>query len=71
MQYFLLKRAEEDWDYDQYHGFVIAAKDEAQAREIAQERAGWPNWKDPTRVTCTVLTKPKKAGIILADFHAG
>lgn len=37
MNLYVLKM--EDVDWDQYRGFVVAAEDEAEARQIAQDRA--------------------------------
>lgn len=67
----------EHWPkYDAYHGFVIQASDERQARSLADatqgEREYSHPWLDPTRTWCKELVPKGLLGkIIMEDFHAG
>ncbi len=70
--------------YDVYIKFVIAAYNEQEAREIAQDagadecrKSGFngyykiPFWTDSTKTNATVLKVDKNTKIIAADFRAG
>lgn len=68
------------WGYDTHAGFVIRAKTEKDAREIAHGRSYWnenmdhPNeapWLDPDYTTCNELKQSGEPGVILSDFRAG
>ena len=74
MKLWLVERTDE-WDYDQYSGFVIRADSEETARALANEKGGWPgrytSWTAPSNIRCVELTADGEAGIILHSFHAG
>ena len=72
MKIFLLGRVE-GADYDEYNAKVIRAKNEKQARELANERRGGGGkiWTDEKEVTCVVVTAAGKAEEILGSFNAG
>lgn len=61
--------------YDCNIGFVIAAKDENQARAIADAEAadeGKGFWIDAARSSCTEIVRGNlKPGIVLESFNAG
>ena len=70
--------------YDVYTKFVIAAYNEQEAREIAQDAGadecresdfnGYykiPFWTDYTKTNATILKVDKDTKIIAADFRAG
>lgn len=63
--------------YDCYHGFVIAADDEQEARKLAHERgadekrANRNAWLSAKYSDCVELVAGDTSGIILSDFHAG
>jgi hypothetical protein len=74
------------WGYDCYHGAVIRAKTEKDAREMmptadeapyhwdlkAGEKIVDDNpWLDPQRTACVQLTVAGEAEVIITDFHAG
>jgi hypothetical protein len=57
--------------YDVAVGFVVAAKNEAQARALAAEEAGGEGkdaWLKDVYSDCEPL-KPTEAGVILRDFN--
>jgi hypothetical protein len=65
-------------DYDSYEGFVVRAKNEDQARAIAQARIADERldnehfWLNPKYSSCEVLTaRGGQVGILLASFNAG
>lgn len=70
MKIYLLKRAEDDWGYDEASGFVVIAKDAKEARQLCEGQ-----WGDFVPTTKTVKIRELKAGnkaqIVLRDFHAG
>lgn len=71
MKIFLLERiGAVGWD--EYTGKVIVAKDEARAREIANQDTGDEGtiWNDPQKVSCVVVDKTVE-GIVLESFNAG
>jgi hypothetical protein len=66
------------WYYDSQHAIVVRAKNEKEARELANQDAGDVTrfgksdiWLDPTRVVCVVLTHAGKPGVVIVDFRAG
>jgi hypothetical protein len=67
---YLLERKE--CGYDEYGAKVIIAKDEARARELANEQVGDEGqvWTDASQVTCTIVDT-KKEMVVSAEFHAG
>lgn len=65
------------WWYDKSFGFVVRAKDEASAREIAHYEAGKENletdiadepWKDANYSTCVELSAEGPAEMVMRDF---
>lgn len=70
MKIYLLERKE--CGYDEYGAKVIVAKNEARAREMANEQVGDEGkiWTDETQVTCTIVDL-KKEMVVSAEFHAG
>lgn len=68
-----------NYSWDDYIGFVIRAKNETHAREIAAGKddnwRGTPGikWMKPEKVSVVALSKVKTpgGGIILDSFHAG
>lgn len=79
MKLWLLKRADGDWGYDEYKGFVVRANSETEARRIAYEAAHsvensmsrelW--WLDLGRVSCVEVTTDGAAEVVLASLNAG
>lgn len=69
---------ENPWErwYDKNFGFVIRAKTEADAREMANVNAGDEKdtcrdiWKNPNYSTCVELSKTGEAEIIIADYRS-
>ena len=72
----------EPW-YNKAFGFVVRAKTEADARQIASGNAGeetrsFPHrrtgqsdaWENPTLSRCVELHQDGKKGLVLRDFHA-
>ena len=72
MKIYLLERVD-GADYDEYDAKVIRAKNEKQAREIANERTGDEGkiWVDEKEVTCVVVPAAGEAEEILGSFKAG
>lgn len=82
MNLYVLTRINEDGskgaDFDEAAGFVVAAGDEDQARDLACDQAGdegsWV-WQDDARSECHLIghaTVPgQEAGVLMRDFHAG
>lgn len=63
-------------DYDEWAGFVIAAKSEARALEIAKERAGCEEGRhyevaSMRAVLIAESSRFMREGIVIEDFHAG
>ena len=67
--------------YDKAFGFIVRAKNEKEARALAQAEAGdeaWDNqfrsgipaWTDPKNSTCEPLSARGEAGIVMQDFAA-
>lgn len=67
--------------YDKSFGFVIRAKTEIEARNIAHDNGGDENymryqdndikpWLDSNYSTCLELTKKGETGLIMLDFHS-
>ena len=72
------------WGYDCYHGAVIRAKTEEEARKMMptgdEADYHWENfgqvidynpWLDANVTVCEPLTVTGEAEIIITDFHAG
>lgn len=68
--------------YDKVHGFVVRAKSEQHAREIAQKNGSdectcWTAntktpWLDPKYTTCKVLSaRSGEAGLVMRDYMPG
>lgn len=70
MEIYLLER--DDWGYDEFDAKVIVAKDELEAREIANMNVGDEGriWTDPTKVRCKKINTIE-AGEVSTSFHAG
>ena len=81
-----LLRAKEGVGYDSFDGFVISAKNEIEARHVAQingadEIASWeghyrnsksiPFWDDEEYSSCEELYPNWMPGIVLSSFNAG
>jgi len=84
MKLWLLERKDSPpidiWGHDTHAGFVIRARTEARAREIAHECSFWNEkmdhpdgapWRDPDYTTCEELRIIGEPGLILSDFRAG
>ena len=71
--------------YDKAFGFVVRAKTEAEARELAHSQAGDENrgefsgtkiantktpWLDDKYSSCSILETTGEPGIVIKDFHA-
>ncbi len=71
---YLLKRVDENVDYDEVAGFVVLAHDADEARSLASEQAwneGPGTWLNEDRVTCEVLEPAGGARVVLRDQRAG
>jgi hypothetical protein len=69
MKLYLFSDYWEPW-YDKAFGFVVAARDEEQARKLASEQSGGEGadaWLDKKASTCKEV-KPSKAEVIIRDF---
>ncbi len=82
MKLYLLTRDDDDIDYDEAAGYVVAAGNEHQARNLIriakEERGGGDEgpapWLDAGQSTCLELGTARQGtapGIILRDFRAG
>lgn len=75
MRIFLLKQVDDGGAYsDEYEEKVIRAKNENQAREIANENTGDERqiWDDKELVTCEIVTSSTgEIGVISDSFNAG
>lgn len=74
MKLWLVSRTSEDGNgiYDCYHGFMIRARNEQQARHIASQHCadeGPSCWL--TTASIKEVFKSGEAGVLLDDFHAG
>ncbi len=65
-------------EWDSYHGMVVRAADEKEARAIAMEHCksgdecrAHPVWTMPKYTSCEELTGDAEAGIVLADYLTG
>lgn len=64
-------------NYDMYHGFVICAASEQEAREIAsdngsdEKRAQPDAWLNAEYSDCVELVADDRTGIVISDYHAG
>lgn len=68
-----LKRPSDPWYpwYDKCHGFIVRAKDEKAAREMAGLNASDETadaWTDPIFSSCVVLPHSGPSKIIMKDF---
>ena len=72
MRLFLLTRIS-DVRFDEFNAKLIRAKNETQARSIANSRTGDEGkiWTEPTKTSCEILTAKGKTGIIISDFNTG
>lgn len=73
---YLVNRGESGGVYDEYHGHVVAADDETEARTFAGRVAadeGAQIWHEGTTTVrqIGVASADMVAGIVLSDFHAG
>lgn len=71
---FILRRLEEEPEYDAVNGFVIRAGSHAHARRIASENAkdeGPSVWMDVDRSTCNQIGEKGLDGVILKDVNEG
>jgi len=62
------------FDYDCYHGFLVRANNEDEARRVASESAfdeGAEAWLDSNLSYCDELSLDGPLEILLSDFHAG
>lgn len=73
-----LDRENDPWyhnPYDAFHGFVIRAETEEEARSLAfvgdEERMFGNPWINPEYTTCIELLPEGEAGIVLSDYNAG
>ena len=69
MNIYLIERADSNFGYDEYYGFVIGAKDKRQARKMIKqaderEKAKW-------KITKIGITHYKKPRVFQSDFNAG
>jgi hypothetical protein len=68
-------------DYDEYAGFVIAASNEVEARNLATEEDSYPHgggagkaWLDGDFADCKLIATSathETAQVVLSDFRAG
>ena len=72
MKLFYLKRSSYFPIYDAAYGFVVRAKNEAQARKLAAEKCGGEGpdvWLSSAAGTeCTELTAEGEPGVVLRDY---
>jgi hypothetical protein len=65
----------EKYDYDEYDGFVIRAKNKKEARELAVKAAKSGDnayvFADPERSKCVEILKKGTPEVILSSFNAG
>lgn len=86
MNLFCIKRANEDVDYDEYAGFVIAAETEWLARNIAADRSSgegreiwlrtWAScggnyYETISQIELLASDVSLPEGVVLADYRAG
>ena len=77
MNLYLLQRPWKKVGYDQCYGFVVVAKDEDQARTIAEshrESERPSTWTNGMTSTCRCLgaaDRALRAGVVLGSFRAG
>ena len=72
MKIFLLRRIG-DADWDEYLTKLVRAKNEKQAREMANERVGDEGriWTNPNKVSCETLSRKGDPEIIIEQFNTG
>ena len=61
----------ESCGYDEYDEFIIWAKDDAEALELAIKAARPYGTNFDKGATVTVVTKPKVSGVLMGSFNAG
>ena len=74
MNLYRLTRTREDPRWDIHVGFVIRAKDEFEAREMARDEAGsreTDTWINPDASTCCRLFNVGEPEIVIKDYSAG
>jgi hypothetical protein len=73
MRLFLLKTLSKKVEYDVYDAFLIRAKNEMEARQIAHEnRSGeGPIWSSNAFSSCVEVSAEGDAEIIISSFNAG
>lgn len=69
MKLFLLET--DQYDYDEYDGFVVRASSEKQAREIVKNELTDIIRQDIDMFNCIEINARGEAEVILASFHAG
>ncbi len=67
---FVLKRLN-SVGWDEHAGFVVRAKDENEARQLAASAGREDWWSFPEQTSCEVITTKGQSEIILEDFNAG
>lgn len=71
MKLFLLSRL--DCGYDEYDAKLIRAKNEEDAREIANECVGDEGeiWAKHSEVECEIISEDGDPSVIISSFRAG
>jgi len=72
MLFKLTRKGETDWD--EYRGFVVRAKNEYEARELASKEdnsCGGNLWTHPGKTDCEAIDPNGPPEVILEDFIAG
>lgn len=67
-------RPEWQWPYDKNHGYVIRAKTQEDARQMAADRAcdeGSAVWLNPESTMCEELKCEGEPEVCMTDFAAG
>lgn len=69
----LARLTEANHRWDRHEGFVIRARNEKYARNLANLEAPKEDniWLDPKSTTCEPIYPQGPSEVILADFHAG
>lgn len=70
MKLFLLSRTD-NVGYDEYDAFLVRAKTEEEARQLANPKGSWSSWTTPENITCEIISNRGVAGVIIASFNAG
>ena len=73
MKLFLLETTSEQIIWDAYDKKFIRAKNEKEARRIANEQVGDEGkiWEDSDQVSCETITVNGESGIIVTDYCRG